>query len=309
MNKHIYILTKLYNVNDRIMSLELCNFLDEQINKEALRGFDPCFLPYRDSNEKVMDLDNKTLEIFKMDCQSIINADVILGYVDGPTYDSGICFEIGYAYTQSIPIILLTSDYFKLFKNDKLYSISPLASTAAKIIHIRNSSENGLSYSNALKDIQNQLFEELLSELNNKNIYEREKVVFPEEIKYDYLIDNRFSNSEVGRMALKRIEKILENKKLSYYICYDNDAKDINSIAEKVCQSKNVLLFGEEYEMNADTCIIQGLAYGLKRNIILYSSTRTMLFQDEEFILYKNPMIEHSATRIITSLAELKHLV
>lgn len=309
MKKQIYILTKLYNVNDRIMSLELCNFLDEQIHKEALIGFDSCFLPYRDSNEKVKDLDNKTFEIFKMDCQSIHNADVILGYVDGPTYDSGICFEIGYAYTQSIPIILLTTDYFKLFKNNKLHSISPLASTAAKIIHIRNSSKNGLSYSNALKEIQNQLFEELLSELNNKNIYEREKVVFPEEIKYDYLIDNRFSNSEVGRMALKKIEKILENKKLSYYICYDNDTKDINSIAEKVCQSKNVLLFGEEYEMNTDTCIIQGLAYGLKRNIILYSSTRTMLFQDEEFILYKNPMIEHSATRIITSLAELKHLV
>ena len=309
MNKQIYILTKLYNINDRIMSLELCNFLDEQIHREALKGFNSCFLPYRDSNEKVKDLKDKTFEIFKMDCQSISNADVILGYVDGPTYDSGICFEIGYAYTKNVPIILLTSDYFKLLKNGKLYSISSLASTAAKIIHIRNNSRDDLSYSDSLKDIQSQLYNSLLSELNNKSIYERKTAVYPEGIKYDYLIDNRFNNSEIGRIALKKIIKILENKKLSYYICYDNDVNNINSIAEKVFQSKNVLLWGDDYEMNIDTCITQGLAYGLEKNIILYSSDKTSLFQDEEFILYKNPMIEHSATRIISSIEEFKYLV
>lgn len=308
MNKQIYILTKLYNVNDRIMSLELCDFLDDKIKKNVLPDFNLCFLPYRDSNEKVKDLHNKTLEIFKMDCESINNSDVILGFVDGPTYDSGICFEIGYAYAKGIPIILLTSDYFKILENGMLHSISSLASSAAKIIHIRKNTKDNLSYRNSLNDIQQQMYRTLLSELNNKSLYKKKQIPVSQEIKYNYLIDNNFVSSELGKLALEKIINILENRKLSYYICSNNDMTNINNVVEKIKQSERVLLLVDGFEANINTSIVQGLAYGLRKNIILYSSTITFLFQDEEFILYKNPMIEHSATKIISSLNELKFI-
>ena len=115
--KQIYILTKLFNVHDRLSSLYLCDKIDGWINSGELQGFTKCFLPYRDSNEKVKGKENQTLEIFKMDCATVKESALLIGYFDGPNYDSGIGFEIGFAYAQSKPIILLSSDYFEIASN------------------------------------------------------------------------------------------------------------------------------------------------------------------------------------------------
>lgn len=309
MSKQIYILTKLYNVNDRIASLELCNYLDNKINSGELPGFNACFLPFRDSNEKVKDLENKTLEIFKMDCNTIQKSDVILGFFDGPSYDSGESFELGYAFAKGIPIILLTSDYFKIFHNAKIYSISLLASAIAKIIHVRTNSKDGLTYADSLNDIKKQIYGILLDELNKQTSNDPQTTIISKtEKRYDFFIDNGFTMSEARKLVLQKIIDIFDKKNCSYYICTADDMANAEHVTKKINQSENVLLFGDDFEVDVDTSIIQGIAYGLEKSIFLYSSTSIALFQTEDFILYKNPMIEHSATRIIHHINELYNI-
>lgn len=304
MLKKIYILTRLFNVNDRIASLELCNYIDKRIETNDLIGYDLCFLPYRDSNEKVANLDNKTYEIFRMDCETIRQADVILGYVDGPVYDSGIGFEIGYAYTMGIPVILVTTDYFKFLDGNELYSISPIASEIAKILHIRENSKKSLSYYDSLQDIRQQVYDKLLLEIKSSCKGEginNNKVP----LDYDYFIDPEFQSTEAGRKLLDDLKVKFGEKNNSYICCSSKDLSNAGKVTELLKRSKNILLFGDGFEININTAIIQGIAYGLGKNILLYSSTSYKLYQTDDFILYKNPMIEHSAARIISSIMDI----
>lgn len=143
MKKQVYIVTKLFNVHDRIAALELCNKINELIKNGELIGIDTCFLPYRDSNEKVKDKKNKTYEIFKMDCKSIRDSVALIGYLDGPTYDSGIGFEIGYSYVLGKKIVIMSSDYFFVERDSDInYSVCALLQSMAKVIHIRENQSN-----------------------------------------------------------------------------------------------------------------------------------------------------------------------
>lgn len=146
MNK-IYIVTRLFNINDRLASLELCNTIDRWIIQGELGNIiEKCFLPYRDSNQKVQNKKNKTQEIFNMDCDAISNSAVLIGDFDGPIYDSGISFELGYAYTKGIPIILLSTDYFYKRTGKKKFSINRLVCDIAKVIHISDSKNSVNDY-------------------------------------------------------------------------------------------------------------------------------------------------------------------
>jgi len=53
--------------------------------------------------------DQKT--IFDLNVQELKACDLVLAIVDGPDVDSGVAWEMGYAYAQGKPVIALRTDF------------------------------------------------------------------------------------------------------------------------------------------------------------------------------------------------------
>lgn len=66
------------------------------------------FLP----QEEALSLENP-LDIFKKCKEGIDNCDIVVAILDGADADSGTCWEVGYAFGSSIPIIILRTDFRK----------------------------------------------------------------------------------------------------------------------------------------------------------------------------------------------------
>ena len=309
LSKQIYIVTKLFNVNDRVSSLNLCETIDSWIRNGDIPDYSMCFLPYRDSNEKIKDKKNKTLEIFKLDCEMIKNSSVLLGYFDGPEYDSGIGFEIGYAYSLGIPILLLTTDYFKMRRistGDEAHSISPLISSFAKIIHVSESKIKELNYFESLIEVQKQVFCELKNALKCLNLEQSfPKYLYNSDYRYDYVIDVEFTKTESGVTILEKIVTLMESENRSYYVLSCEDCSNLERVLKVISSCDRVVIWGETFDIPVDSAVIQGISYGCKKQVILYSSSDVCLYQAEDFILNKNPMIEHSAYKIVDSYTKL----
>ena len=304
MKKQVYIVTRLFNVHDRIAALELCERLCMHINKGELKGIDTCFLPYRDSNEKVKDKVEKTYEIFKMDCESIRDSVALVGYLDGPTYDSGIGFEIGYSFVLGKKIVIMNSDYFCTERNHgEKYSVSALLHSMTKIIHIKECKEK-TDYKSSLLGLREEMWNELVKELNKNNDKSNGRV--GETVKeYEYYIDPAFSYNEPGREILKKIEDTFKSTSRTYYVGDSEDHINGNQLMNQLQQCEKIIVYSEGFELNIESAIMQGMAYAMNKKIYLYATDNLQLFQSEDFILFKNPMIEHSADKILSSYKEL----
>ncbi|MCL2355265.1 MAG: nucleoside 2-deoxyribosyltransferase [Oscillospiraceae bacterium] len=309
--KQIYIITKLFNVHDRLSSLYLSDKIDEWIKSGKLQEFKKCFLPYRDSNEKVKGKENQTFEIFKMDCATMRESALIIGYFDGPNYDSGIGFEIGYAYVLNKPIILLSSDYFEIALSSDTnmrHSISALTTSIANIIHIKDSNNHNDNYGKNLLSFREELNKQLLMLLESEQ-YEKTNTKdnnnVCREATFDILIDYNFTKTESSRLVLKQIISRLCSQGITYYIATDDDYECATRIFYKLQCTKNILIYGDScFDLGVDSAIIQGMAFALSKKVILFSSENICLYQSDKFILYKNPMIEHSA-KTVCSIADL----
>lgn len=305
----IYILTKLFNVHDRLTSLYLCNKLDEWIISGELQDFTKCFLPYRDSNEKVKGKDNQTFEIFKMDCETVRESELLIGYFDGPNYDSGIGFEIGFAYAQNKPIILLSSDYFEIALDSNIEnrnSISALTASVANIIHLKDSRNECNDYGLNLLAFKEELNKQLIKMLKTKQ-YKNNLVDNKDfsESSFDIFIDYNFAKTESSRLVLKEVFSHIQSYGITYYIATEEDYRCAHKVINKLQCAKMVLIYGDScFDFGVDSTIVQGMAFALNKEIVLFSSEDMCLYQSDDFILYKNPMIEHSA-KIVRSIAEL----
>jgi len=306
MEKQIYIVTKLFNVHDRIASLNLCNTIDKWIECGEISGYKNCFLPYRDSNEKIKGKPNQTLEIFKMDCQSIQNADLLVGYFDGPVYDSGIGFELGYAYVLGKPIILITTDYFEIIDDDNAPSpITSLTVSIADIIHIRDSIRPVVDYRDSLEEVIEQIQHQLKRKISQIECVQRNTIFQKSNsAKFDVFIDINFTKTESTNLILNNLLSSLHRKNKSYYIPTNMDYSDASILIDKINLCKSVLILGDQFDFQVDSSIVQGMAFALEKRIILYSSWSLRLHQSDDFVLFKNPMIEHSPTKIIRTLAD-----
>ena len=302
MNK-VYILTKLYNINDRIASLNLGDAIDEWIEHNML-DFQKCFLPYRDSNEKVKHMRNQTKNIFILDCNNIKESDILLGFFDGPSFDSGIAFEIGYAFILGKEVIVITTDYYNYHINSMQFAISPLVQTLFNPIHIAKCDKSSTTYREYLSSVYDLCIsrakESITKAYNGRNCITD---IFSE---IDFFIDFHFSATESSKIILEKIISILKDKDKTFYVCKFNDFLSISRLCGLIKSSKNILIYGDGFDMNVDSAVIQGLAYGMRKHIILYCSDAFRLYQSSSFILRKNPMIEHSADIIIDSYNDLR---
>ena len=316
MPRKLYIQTRLYNINDRMASSRLQRKIDMWIDQGLLADMVHCFLPYRDSDSKVakqLEADATTdvgESIFQLDRATLSSCCGVVGFFDGAQYDSGCAFEIGCGWAWGYPINLITTDFYKWSVGDskEYYFASKLLEYLAKIVAVPGQDSRIEDYSVRCEEQLERAFAGL-----KENLVEDFGTVKPARAKlealpvaYDYYLDPNFKYSEPSRMVLGRIISMIESAGKTYVIG-DNQG-DIAEDIDRLRQSKQAILYEEVFEPNVDSALIQGIAYGIGRPAIVYSSN-AQRFDTGENRGSRNVMIEHSVAALVRSLKELEAVI
>jgi len=308
MARKFYVITRLYNVNDRLASLYLSNRIDSFIDEGHLPDFIHNYLPYRDSNAVLDPNDpNYGQNIFDLDVQNMReNCSGIIGNFDGVGYDSGCAFEVGFAYSLGYPVNLITTDYMRWSVGDseEFYTISKLMEHVANVVDIREEDETITGYQEQQEDLRDRNIEAL--KVNLINDFGTIKEPVPIEalpIEYDFYLDPNFKYTESGRNLLNEISAMITSMNKTY-IVGDNQG-DIEAEITRFRSSGQSIMFVDPFEPNVDSGILGGLAYGIGRPAILYCSNMQH-YNDGYLTSFKNLMCRYGAASIATSLSELE---
>lgn len=310
MNR-LYLATTLFNVNDRLTSIDLCEKVDGWID-EGLLPLEHSFLPYRDSNNEIPDdVEDWGQAVFDLDIKNLSSSVGVACYFDGSAYDAGIGFEIGFAYTLGMPVAVVTTDYhvISIHDSEEYYSIGKLIQYIATVIHIDQASPEIEDYKEQCLDIRNQAMN-LLKSVLIENFGEDKKHLPPnlkdESIEYDYYLDPNLQYTESGRYILESLIEVIQNEGKTYII--GNNQEDIAEDLRNLANSHDVILFAEEYDPDVDTSLLQGISYGLGKKPILYQS-KIKRYYNGLYVATNNLMNKYSAKAIVRSLAELEAMI
>jgi nucleoside 2-deoxyribosyltransferase len=308
--RKLYIETKLFNVNDRLTSLNLCELINSWIDMGLLQEMEYCFLPYRDSNNEVGEVEDIGRAIFELDVATMRSCGGVTGYIDGPEQDAGCGFEIGFAYALGYPINLVTTDYFKCSAGDSsnTYVVSKLLQYIAKVVHAPDPNQNITNYREQCEELLNRAMTALRLNLIEDfgTVKEPKPAMQPQEVVYDFYLDPNFKYTESGRNLMESIITAIENAGKSYVIG-DNQG-DIAVDIDNLTKSGRGIFFADPFDPNLDTSILQGIAYGIGRDPILYSSSQQW-YETSTMSYKRNVMVYYSAYAVVSSLTELVSLI
>lgn len=311
MPERLYLETRLYNVNDRLASLDLCERIDEWIGQGDLADMAPCFLPYRDSNGKMEEpAEDEGLAIFEMDIKALRSCTGVVGYFDGVHYDSGCAFEIGCGYAWGYPVHLISTDFHKysVGNSKECYVGSKLLEHLAVLVYVPEGDSSITDYRLQQEDIKERAMQELrknLKESFGKKTAAR-KALTALDIKYDFYLDPNFQYTESGRNLLKEIIQTIEAAGKTY-IAGDNQG-DIPEDIDRLRSSGHAIFFDDYFEPNVDSALLQGIAYGIGRLPVVYTSN-SQIIESGDRRDWLNVMNRFSVDAIVTSLEELKKFI
>jgi nucleoside 2-deoxyribosyltransferase len=101
----IYLSAPLFTQVERRWNRMLAGALEEHI--EGAEVILPQDFKFSDSFNRAEDFP----QLFDACLETLEEADLVVGVLDGPDVDSGTSFEIGYAYALGIPVIGIRTDY------------------------------------------------------------------------------------------------------------------------------------------------------------------------------------------------------
>ena len=100
----VYLAGPFFN-NEEIIYIEK---LEKILREREYEVFSP--REHTIPNGKDMPNERWGYEVFKMDVEAITECDVVLAVYHGMYSDTGTAWEIGYAYANNVPIVLLCTD-------------------------------------------------------------------------------------------------------------------------------------------------------------------------------------------------------
>jgi len=100
----IFISAPFFSTSERNFNKLIASFL------RKLDFVEEVFLPQEYGLLPSGDIQTKK-RIFSQDLKFLENSDVVVAILDGECLDSGMCFELGYAYALKKPIIGIKTDY------------------------------------------------------------------------------------------------------------------------------------------------------------------------------------------------------
>ena len=103
--KKIYLAAPLFSVFERNINVYIANEIEKTQKYNV-------FLPQKISPIKEQDIYNMK-PIYDGCKDNIINSDIVLAIVDGSDVDSGVAWELGYAFACNIPTLCIRTDIRK----------------------------------------------------------------------------------------------------------------------------------------------------------------------------------------------------
>lgn len=337
--KIIYISTRLFNIQDKMAG----NKLEQKVYKilkdcvsrsgENMTIY-PLFLPFRDTNEdQLLGCDDAFKIIYEADIQRLERLYALITYLDDPTKDDGICMEIGYAYANKVPIILLSSDvqYYRIDKRLPFHSDPVIHKMAAEYIYMPEIPQSTYEVTSqcvrmekVAKEYEERLLvaeEDILKRLEPvvEGLYFNYEKYIPTQIIVDIpnkkvFIDIMGGKYEWSRIMQEKIVNELKKNNVTYYygdrfFCCEDDVlvRGENDI-KKLLASDIVAICVDGTEADAGASALIGMAKKLKKTIILYYSSTCDILEGESSCL-RNLMIELSADCICSSYEELIELI
>ena len=310
MPRKLYMETRLYNVNNRLSSLDLCERIDGWVKQGLLEDMIPCFLPSRD-NPIAEDVEDVPKAIFEIDIELLRTCAGVVGYFDGPHWDAGCAFEIGCGWAWGHPINLITTDFYKWSVGDssETYFVSKLVQHIANVVAI-------CDYNMKIVDFRercNELLERTIAAFQRNLINDfgtikpRRPPLEAAPVVYDYYLDPNFKYTESGRILLESVISMIKSVKKSFVIG-DNQG-DIATDIDRLRQSGQAIFYSDCYEPNVDSSILHGIAYGIGRRPVIYSGSTVRYNAGGPHVGSRNVMVETSAAAIVYSLSELEALI
>ena len=304
MANQLYNQCRVYCAPWRLDALNLNDIIDQWIDEGLLPPLIHTFLPYRDdagaSSEE---------EIFVNDVANMDNSVGVIGYFDGGTYDSGCAWEVGYAWALGMPVHLVTTDFliWAAGNSSEFYPISKLMNYVAKVVSVSDSDTSISNYREQTDDIIKralQIFQQNLIADFGTTINPAVPVT-PLPIEYDYYIDPNFMYTELSRGLLEKIKYAIISAGKTFIV--GDNMNDIATDIDNLRKSRQAIFYSDTFEPNVDTGIMNGIAYALGQQSIIYCS-KQQKYQSALATDYLNLMITWSST-VAHSFAELETLI
>lgn len=308
MSSKLYIQNRIYNVNDRLIALDLYERIIDWIDKGLLADMKEPYLPFKSTNNTSVD---QEVGIFEMDVQALADCSGVVGYFDGWTYDPGCGFEIGCGYAWGYPVNIISTDIFTSSVGDSqdFYHASRLVEHISNFAAVSDLNQEITDYRQRNMDV----LERALTVFKNNLIRDfgtpRPAPVPIQSlpVEYDYYLDPNFKYTESGQMLLEKIKSAIQ---AAGKTCVTGDNQgDIEEDIDRLRKSGQAILLFDAAEPNIDSAVLGGIAYGIGRKPIVYSSNKQRIHMSGRFVCQLNSMNCYSAEKVVESLEELVKVI
>lgn len=315
MNRIVYIAHRLFAPHDRLLAALLADFLSKKFPET------PLFLPFCDTDEDAFAHPEKGRLLYEKDRERLKKLALFIAFLHGPSYDEGVCMELGFAYALGAPTLVVTSDFISYgFEGDtEVFNLNdPLLELLSdRIIHL---SEMPMP-SNSLKSKYDNFAERNMATLDlmNERIYEainlaplNKEVTPPPDSDLVYI---DFCGGEYAHYEplVEQIIFKLQARGIRYYVAkrLQRDIPSTPRVAAEddlkaASKASAYILGGSGSEVPAGAAAMVGFANALERPAYLYYGGRQLTYAAGREPNARNLMVLYGATKIIQSVSELE---
>lgn len=332
--KKIYIATRLFNICDKMagnnLERKVYEILKNCVSNEGgtLKVY-PLYLPFRDTNEdQLLGCDDAFQVLYDADISRLEHLHSLITYLDDPSKDDGICMEIGYAYANNVPIILLSSDvqYYRINRSIAYHSDPIIHRIISEYIYMPEipASKYDISsdcakmeliaeeYAERLKQAEDNILEKLTPVI--RKLYKNYDSYIPAPINSELphknvCIDVLGGRYEWAKIIEKKIKDGLEKYGITSYCTERFSSKEESVVVRgerdiKMLLSSDILaVCADGTETDAGAAALIGIAKKLGKTIILYYSANCDILEGNSSSM-RNLMIELSADSICTTYSD-----
>jgi len=351
--RFIYVMTRLYDFVEKIRG----SMLETATIKGAKKAFKelgaqmtyfPTFLPFRDTREDEIVSDQRTRIIYDLDMKRLERLFGIVGSLDDPSKDDGICMELGYAAAKRVPTLVAVNDFIWYTSreiNELAYVLDPvLLRIIGKVIYENRlppsvSKHKDIVFKDML-EVKRDYYRRSISALRNTmqsilaEVYQMVMqpdsyvAVLPEPIQMKgttVYLDFEGGKHEWQRSYMRHLHRLLSKKgyivleSLRHTPHYQKQTYDdygegaIRILGETdiihALSSDIVITCADGPEVDGGTAAIQGLARALNKQIIMYYSGNLEIRGDGGHRMIRNLMLQYSANATVERLTHIPKTV
>ncbi len=281
----VYIAHRLFAFHDRMLAVELAHLMQIQHDDWSL------FLPYCDTDEDIIVVPKKGYYLFQRDTERLQELSALVALLHGPSYDDGVCMEIGMAYATGAPLVLITTDFLTYaFAKDPLqftFADPLLEVLGATIIHLSSPTpevraESHSSYQHfwrrnavALQDALQRTVDATAQKLRQQETLNLAPQI---QQKLIYIEPSPYGQSNF----ITTISRRAEQKGWTCYIAtrFQSSCMQVQAAAQQDLQmaleSSMFVLDGNGPEVPAGAALLTGLGWAMKKpRFLYYTGTQT----------------------------------